>query len=116
MRKARLERKLSQPQVAKILNVVADTVTLWELNRNEPTEKYASKIIKFIGYFPFEWEHENLQTQVNYARMVSGQTLRQMGKEIGVDSSTMYKIFSDKSEPKGETLVKIRSYIIMNLK
>jgi len=36
LRKKRLDLNLSQPQVAKIINVTADSITNWELNRNEP--------------------------------------------------------------------------------
>lgn len=115
LRKVRIQRKLSQSQVAKIIGVSTNTITFWEKNRNHPTEKFASKIIKFLGYFPFEWEHENLQTQVKYARMVSGHTLKHMGKEIGVDSSTIYKIFNGKSKPQDETLEKIQKYVLSHL-
>jgi len=60
LKKARLERKLSQPKVAKIFGVVTDSVTYWETNHHQPTIKEASRIIKFLGYFPFETENVNL--------------------------------------------------------
>lgn len=111
LRKVRIQRKLSQPQVAKMINVSDETILSWEKNNTEPTPKDASKIIKFLGYFPFEWENESLSTKVRYARMVSGQTLRQMGKDIVVDASTMYKIFKNTSTPKMGTMKKITGYI-----
>lgn len=111
LRKVRIQRKLSQPQVAKIINVSDETILSWEKNNTEPTPKDASQIIKFLGYFPFEWEHEPLQIKVKFARMVAGHTLKQMGKEIQTDSSTLYKILIDKSIPKNETLQKIQKYI-----
>ncbi|MCB9284591.1 MAG: helix-turn-helix transcriptional regulator [Lewinellaceae bacterium] len=50
LRKARLDRGLSQPEVARILQVTSDTVTGWELNRHKPRGKSARVIIEFLGY------------------------------------------------------------------
>lgn len=115
IRKVRKERKLSQPQVAKILKVSDETILSWEKNNTEPTPKDASKVIKFIGYFPFEWENETLYTKVKYARMVAGHTLKEMGKEIEVDVSTLYKILANKSKPRAETMEQILRYYTKHL-
>lgn len=112
LRKVRIERKLSQPQVARILGVDTETIFYWEKNRNSPTPKWSRKIIEFLGYFPFDWKDQELKTQVNYARMVSGHNLKQMGQEIGIDESTIYKILEGKSQPRPETLKNIYAYII----
>ncbi|KAA3630601.1 MAG: XRE family transcriptional regulator [Bacteroidetes bacterium] len=53
LRKVRLDRNLSQPDVAKLLGVTTDTVTNWELNRNQPRAKFVNKIISFLDYIPF---------------------------------------------------------------
>jgi len=44
LRKARLERKLSQPKVAKIFKVSDETILSWEKNNTEPIPKDVSKI------------------------------------------------------------------------
>lgn len=49
-RKIRLDRGLSQPEVERLFNVTADSVTGWELNRHELTDKIAKRIIQFQGY------------------------------------------------------------------
>ena len=54
LRKTRLDRGLSQSDVAEILKVAADTITGWELNRHQPSIKLAKAIIAFLGYIPFE--------------------------------------------------------------
>ncbi len=72
LRKVRLDRGLSQPDVAKILKVTTDMVTCWELNRNQPTAKFAKAIIDFIGYFPFQ--STSLGEQLYYARLITGKT------------------------------------------
>ena len=52
LRKVRLDRELSQPQVAKLLKVTTDTVTGWELNRHEPQQRFRQRIFRFFGYKP----------------------------------------------------------------
>ena len=111
MRTVRLDRKLSQSKVAKIIGVTTDTITNWELNRNEPTLKYASKIIKFIGYFPFEWKDEPLHIQMKYARMISGQTVKEMAEELNCDWSSLMRIERGISNPSSKTKEKIGIYI-----
>jgi transcriptional regulator with XRE-family HTH domain len=76
LRKTRLDRGLSQSAVARILNVTADTVTNWELNRCKPTAKLAKSIIDFLGYFPFEVDNLSLGKQLYYARLITGKTQR----------------------------------------
>ncbi|MCB9284582.1 MAG: helix-turn-helix transcriptional regulator [Lewinellaceae bacterium] len=57
LRKTRLDRGLSQPEVARILKVATDTITGWELNRNQPSLKHTKAITDFLGYIPFEAEN-----------------------------------------------------------
>lgn len=52
LRTKRLDLNLFQPQVAKIINVTTDSITNWELNRNEPNLNQIPKIILFLGYKP----------------------------------------------------------------
>jgi len=57
LRKTRLDRGLSQSEIARILNVATDTVTGWEVNRYQPSLRLAKAIIAFLGYIPFEIEN-----------------------------------------------------------
>ena len=52
LRKKRLDLNLSQPQVAKIINVTTESITNWKLNRNEPNLNHIPKIILFLEYTP----------------------------------------------------------------
>ncbi|MBY0533740.1 MAG: helix-turn-helix domain-containing protein [Rickettsiaceae bacterium] len=58
IRKRRLDLDLSQREVAKLLKVKTDTVTNWELNRNDPQVSQYPSIIQFLGYYPFDQETE----------------------------------------------------------
>ena len=48
LRKVRLDRGMSQSQVAEIIGVDTDTITCWELNRNRARAKYHSRIKSFL--------------------------------------------------------------------
>ena len=61
--------------MARILKVSTDMVTNWELNRNQPTAKFAKAIIDFLGYIPFEVEGSFIGKQLFYARIVTGKHL-----------------------------------------
>lgn len=90
LRKVRLDRGLSQPQVGKILGAVPDTVTCWELNRNKPTAKFARRILRFIEVVPIEWKDAPMHQRLFFTRMIKGQTQRQVGLQIGLDVTTVF--------------------------
>jgi transcriptional regulator with XRE-family HTH domain len=109
LRKVRLDRGLSQPDVARILKVTTDMVTCWELNRNQPTAKFAKAIIDFIGYFPFQ--STSMGEQLYYARLITGKTQKQVADLIGCDESNLRRIELDQRKPTPKTLQKILEYI-----
>ena len=92
LRKVRLDRGFSQPEVAKILGVVTDTVTCWELNRNTPTAKFAKKILEFIGYIPIDWFDAPTHMKLRYVRMITGNTQRQLAHQLKCDSTVVQKL------------------------
>jgi len=111
LRKVRLDKGMSQPQVSLILNTSTDMVTNWELNRNEPTPKFAKLIIEFIGYVPFSLENASLGKRIYYARLMSGMTQDQISKEIGCDESNLRNIELDIRKPGVELNKKIGDFI-----
>ncbi|MDD5695257.1 MAG: helix-turn-helix transcriptional regulator [Bacteroidales bacterium] len=90
LRKRRLDLDLSQPRVAKIINVTADSITNWELNRNEPQLKYIPKIISFLGYVPTICENP-----IKNYRIQKGLTQKAISKILGIDPSTLGRIEND---------------------
>jgi transcriptional regulator with XRE-family HTH domain len=111
LRAVRLDRGLSQPDVAKILKVNPDTVTGWELNRHHPPARLAKKIINFIGYMPFTQEGVSLGRKLYYARLISGKTQRQVAAKIGCDESNLRRIELDSRNPRKTTSLKIQRFI-----
>lgn len=111
LRTVRLNRKLSQLDVAKILFVTEDSVTGWELNRFTPTPKYIKSIVSFLGYIPSEWKEGSLGNRLHYARLIAGLNLEQLAKKIGCDESNLRVIELDKRTPRNETFVKLTEFI-----
>jgi DNA-binding XRE family transcriptional regulator len=51
---SRLQRKLTQKQVAKLLGVSPFTVLNWEKNKTTPPVQGMPAILRFLGYNPFQ--------------------------------------------------------------
>ena len=111
LRKVRLDRGLSQPDVAKILNVITDSVTGWELNRHIPPPRSAKAIIAFLGYFPFMVEGELLGRQLYYARLITGKTQEEVAAIVGCDESIVRLIERGARHPKGLILSELQTFI-----
>ncbi|MCC7465778.1 MAG: helix-turn-helix domain-containing protein [Saprospiraceae bacterium] len=110
LRKVRLDRELLQADVAEILNASEAMVTAWELNRNEPTAKFAKRIIEFLGYVPFQ-NPESLAKRLYLARLISGKTQEEVSKEIGVDESNLRLIELGVRTPFRKTREKIEWFL-----
>ena len=111
LRKVRLDRRLSQLEVARVLNVSETMVTAWELSRNMPTAKFAKAIIEFLGYIPFEVEGSSIGKQLYYARLISGKTQAEVSKEIGVDETTLRYFELGVRRPFRKTSEKIEKFV-----
>lgn len=48
IKELRIEKKLSQQDLAKILETTQDTISLWELNKRQPN---AEMLIRIADYF-----------------------------------------------------------------
>ncbi len=86
-------------------------VTCWELNRNQPTAKFAKEIIKFIGYIPFKVDDCSIGKQLYYTRLITGKTQKQVAELIDCDVSNLRHIELDQRRPGMETREKIEGYI-----
>ncbi len=85
-------------------------VANWELNRNQPTAKFANRIIVFLRYVPFQ-ESESLAKRLYIARMVSGKTQEQVSKEMGVDESNLRLVELGVRTPFRKTRQKIERFV-----
>lgn len=110
LRKVRLDRGLSQSQVAGLLQVTTDTVTYWEMNRCRPTAKFAKRIIAFLGYLPLQ-EDDSLVRRLQLARLISGMTLKEAAEAMCCDASNLRFIELGERAPKARMKEKIERFI-----
>lgn len=87
LRKKRLDLNLSQPQVAKLINVTTDSITNWELNRTEPSLNQIPKIISFLNYKPDI--NENL---IKRYRIEKGISQKKLARILNIDPTTLSRI------------------------
>lgn len=112
LRKARLDRRLFQTDVARLLNVTADTVTGWELNRHNPPARYAKQIIDFLGYQPFVFEGASIGRQLQIGRLIKGHSQRQTANALVCDRTTVQFIEREKRQPRRKVTAEIQKYIL----
>jgi DNA-binding XRE family transcriptional regulator len=89
IRNKRIELGLFQKDLAQQFEVSEDCVTYWENNRSIPQIKFYPKIIKFLGYIPFEIDTQDFAGKIKMYRYLNGLSYKKMGNIIGVDGSTI---------------------------
>ena len=94
-----------------MLGVYRDTITHWEWNEHEPTVQYASRIIAFLGYFPFSFETAPLDKQLYYARLITGKLQVEVAKEIGCDHTSLCRIEQGLRKPYRRMREKIQGFV-----
>lgn len=93
LRQIRLERKLSQPEVAKMLNVDTESITNWELNHTKPQIQYIPRIISFLGYSP-----DVIQNPIIRYRTERGITQKELARILDIDPTTLARIEGGRGE------------------
>lgn len=86
--KRRLFLKLSQPQLAKLLEVAAETVLNWELNYRKPGINHIRKLIQFLGYDPALPNPSSIAELLLAKRRLLGWTQKVAAQNLGVDPCT----------------------------
>lgn len=87
-----------------------NTISNWELNRNEPEVQCYPKIIDFLGYVPFSMG-ESFPARLKAYRMVKGLTQQELARELGVDRSTMQLWEAGTQRPRRETQERVLGVI-----
>lgn len=86
--KRRLFLKLSQPQLAKLLGVAAETVLNWELNYRKPGINHIGKLIQFLGYDPALPNPNSIAEFLLAKRRELGWSQKVAARNLGVDPCT----------------------------
>jgi transcriptional regulator with XRE-family HTH domain len=84
IRKKRIQSKLLQKVAADQLGIDENTLTGWELERNQPSMKYYPAIISFLGYYPFDHETESLAGKLKQIRHYYGLTFKECAQRLSI--------------------------------
>lgn len=85
----RLDNKLLQADVARILSVCEDTITGWEMRNTVPSIGQVPGIVKMIGYLPVRIDDSTLGGRIKKYRYEHGLTPEQFGDLIPAHPSTV---------------------------
>ena len=89
LRKKRLDLKLFQKDVARLLGVTTSTVTNWEKNRGGTAIRFIPKIIEFLGYNPLIETAPTIGKQIMQYRRNQGLSIKKLARELGIDPTTL---------------------------
>lgn len=81
--------RISQNEVAKILNVEPETITNWYYGRTFPEITDYAKIIAFLGYDPFPEDITTVSGMIKHFRKIKGMTFRQLATLTGFDEGSL---------------------------
>ena len=109
LRKKRLDLNLSQPQVAKIINVTTDSITNWELNRNEPNLNQIPKIISFLEYTPIINENP-----IKKYRLEKGLSQKELAEILKIDPTTLSRIERGSEKMSRKVRMKLDCLLLYN--
>lgn len=99
LRNRRLELNLLQKDVAAIVGVTEDCITLWEGGKSKPHVSYYPKLIQFLGYIPFTIDTSTLGGKIRNYRYLNGLTQEDLAKELGVNESTVFHYEKGRHKP-----------------
>jgi len=92
IRARRLELKLLQKDVAKLVGVDETTVYNWERGYTRPPLRYLPKALEFLGYDPASNEPKTLGEKLVKYRKSRGLTQKALAKQIGIDPTTLSRL------------------------
>ena len=113
IKKARLDRGLTQKQLAAQIGVDPFTILNWETGATNPKLRCMPAITQFLGYQPFPVQPDApLYTRLKAYRQELGFTWEQLAKLLKLNVSTIQKWEAGKSkEPTQETLEKVDHFL-----
>ena len=111
IRKSRLDKKLFQPQVAKLIGVDVLTITNWELGNTEVSVRYLPRVIRFLAYNPLVNGQATLGERFKAWRTSNGLTFREVIKLSGMDNQTLQRIEADSPRLQSKTVSRATTFL-----
>jgi transcriptional regulator with XRE-family HTH domain len=100
---------LLQREVAEIIGVTESSIWNWE-HGTEPELQYNPKIIKFLGYVPFECPDDTIGRLAWYKRAM-GMNLDHLGEAMGRDPEQLSNWLSGRHYPFRKNREKIERFL-----
>jgi transcriptional regulator with XRE-family HTH domain len=88
---ARLDRSLTQKEVATDLGVSPFNVNNWELNRYPVADRFVGKVARWLGYAPLPPESD-LPALVASRRRLVGLSRKRLARAASVDEETVARL------------------------
>jgi len=111
LRKKRLDLKLFQKDVAKIIGCDECSIWNWENNYNIPVLKFIPRIIDFLGYVSYDVSSLTLGERIKIARQSFGMTGRELANELGIHPDTLYSWEKGEHKPSKELWERLEEYL-----
>ncbi|WP_199139921.1 recombinase family protein [Pedobacter sp. ASV12] len=89
IRKKRIDKSLTQAELAKILNVSTDCIIYWENNRSKPQISYYPRIHHFLGFSTTTFDETNFGGRIRTYRWRNGISRKDIARLLKVDISTV---------------------------
>jgi transcriptional regulator with XRE-family HTH domain len=90
IRKVRLNKKLTQLELGKIMGVSETSINMWEKQNRFPNISRYPPIIKFLGYDPLYLSDGSVRSKLENYRRKHGLTYKQVARIAGIGNETMY--------------------------
>jgi len=118
VRKVRIERDLSQLDVARLIGVSDESIYYWENARSVPQVQFYPAIIAFLGFYPFSHDTRTIAGKLQQLINCNGWTRAACAKTLQLDSGTIKRILKGKRTmtPKIVSVIQLWSDLPEHLK
>ncbi len=103
-----MDLKLLQREVAQKLGVDKTSVHNWEKNRASPSLPFIPKIIKFLGYVPYDTPAKTFGEKILTYRKLLGLSQEKLARLLGIDPSTLGRWERGERRPLKRRLEKLK--------
>lgn len=110
LRKRRLDLKLLQKEVAQTIGVNVTSIFNWENNRASPSIYSIPKIIKFLGYSPYDTKAKTIGEKIKTYRFIFGFSQKQLAILLDIDVSTIGHWERGRNKPLKRHLKKLATF------
>lgn len=111
IRKGRIDLRLFQREVAERLGVDEATIYLWESNRVKPSLSAMPKIVKLLGYMPYEAPAKRFGAKIQYFRRVHGLSQKKLACLLKIDQSSIGNWERGEKRPIKRNMEKLLSFL-----